>query len=323
MDIIAGNWGLNTPYRASAQTPLRLYYGDFAGNGAVNIVEAEFDASLKKDTPRRGRDAISMAIPDIASRFPTYRAYSEVSVAQALGEAFAAARMAQCTTLDSTLFLNEGGHFRAVSLPPEAQFAPVYGISVADFNLDGNEDLFLAQNFFDNEPEVARADAGRGPLLLGDGKGGFKAVPGQESGIKIYGEQRGSAVCDFDHDGRPDLLVAQNGAETKLYRNQTAAAGLRVTLEDTNNSFNPGAVGAVIRLESNGKRGPAREIHAGSGYWSQDGATQIFQRPEGSAQLWVRWPGGKSNETVLQGKSNEQLINLKNRQEFKWIIRRE
>jgi hypothetical protein len=66
-------------------------------------------------------------------------------------------------------------------------------------------------------------DAGRGLLLRGRGDGTFDAIPGQKSGIMIYGEQRGCAAADFDGDGRPDLVVTQNGAETKLYRNRVGS----------------------------------------------------------------------------------------------------
>jgi hypothetical protein len=63
-------------------------------------------------------------------------------------------------------------------------------------------------------------DAGRGLLLQGDGRGGFRAVPGQESGLLIYGEQRACAVGDFNHDGAIDLVVTQNSGPTKLYLNR-------------------------------------------------------------------------------------------------------
>src|SRR5262249_8684185 len=36
MDIIASNWGLNTPYRATPEPPAVLYYGDFAGGAALD-----------------------------------------------------------------------------------------------------------------------------------------------------------------------------------------------------------------------------------------------------------------------------------------------
>src|SRR6185436_8649642 len=93
------------------------------------------------------------------------------------------------------------------------------------------EDAFLSQNFFAMNPETPRNDAGRGLWLKGDGHGKLVAVPGQESGIKVYGEQRGSALCDYDGDGRVDLVVTQNGAETRLFHNTIAKPGLRVRLK--------------------------------------------------------------------------------------------
>ncbi|HTI70103.1 MAG TPA: ASPIC/UnbV domain-containing protein, partial [Candidatus Limnocylindria bacterium] len=46
---------------------------------------------------------------------------------------------------------------------------------------------------------------------------------------------------------------------------------------------------------------PAREIHAGSGYWSQDSATQVLARPTNSSQLQIhiRWPGGRLTQTAV------------------------
>ena len=48
----------------------------------------------------------------------------------------------------------------STSLPPEAQRAPAHGVSVADFDGDGSEDLFLAQNLFPTEIATMRLDAG-------------------------------------------------------------------------------------------------------------------------------------------------------------------
>src|SRR5205823_6677161 len=102
----------------------------------------------------------------------------------------------EANTLASMVFLNRGDHFEAAPLPTDAQLAPAFGISVADFDGDGNEDIFLSQNFFATDGDNARCDAGRGLWLRGNGKGEFHAVPGQESGLAIYGEQRGCAVAD-------------------------------------------------------------------------------------------------------------------------------
>src|ERR1035441_9830261 len=123
--------------------------------------------------------------------------------------------------LGSMLLLNRGSKFEVRLLPPAAQWSPVMGIAVGDLDGDGKEDLFLSQNYFAVRPEDGRMDAGRGLFLRGDGTGGFTAVPGQESGIVVYGEQRGCALADYDGDGRVDLVVAQNNDKTQLFHNRS------------------------------------------------------------------------------------------------------
>src|SRR5688500_4209996 len=119
--------------------------------------------------------------------------------------------------------MNRTQHFEAVRLPDEAQFAPAFGICVADFDLDGHEDVFLAQNFFGVPPDTSRYDAGRGLRLRGDDEGGRGAMSGMKSGIIVDGEQRGVAVSDFNRDGRPDPVVRQSSASTRLFRNAGAS----------------------------------------------------------------------------------------------------
>src|SRR5690606_3738473 len=140
----------------------------------------------------------------------------------------------------------------------------------------------------------------------GDGKGGFTPQPGQRSGVLVYGEQRGSAVADFDGDGRVDLVVSQNGNQTKLLRNQTAQPGLRVRLKGP--AHNPAAVGAVIRPSIGSQPGPARELRAGSGYLSQDSLVQVFGG--GATKLEVHWPGVSKTESAVPPTSLEGEVTL-------------
>src|SRR5205823_1230497 len=154
------------------------------------------------------------------------RAFAEADLARVLGDKLPRARQLQANSLASMIFFNRGDHFEAAPLPREAQFAPVFAVCVGDMDGDGHEDVFLSQNFFATPPDTARLDGGRGLWLRGDGTGKLVAVPGQASGIKIYGEQRGAALCDYDRDGRVDLVVTQNGAETILLHNARAKPGL-------------------------------------------------------------------------------------------------
>jgi len=51
--------------------------------------------------------------------------------------------------------------------------------------------------------------------------------------------------------------------------------------------------------------GPVREIHAGSGYWSEDSAVQVLAAPDTPAQLWVRWPGGRTTTNTVPAGAHE------------------
>jgi len=303
LDIIATNWGLNSKYHADAQHPLRLYYADFDGNGTLDLVESYFDAAMGKYVPYRGLDAMVAAMPFLKERFPTYKAYGAAGVEDLFGPKLAGTPFVTATTLESMAFMNRGDHFEAVPLPIEAQFAPGFGVNVADFDGDGHDDVFIAQNFFATQIDTPRLDGGRGLWMKGDGTGKLASVSGQQSGIKVYGDARGAALADFDRDGRVDLVVTENGAATRLFKNVGARPGLRVRLAGA--AGNPEGIGATVRLIFGNRQGPAREIHAGSGYWSQDSAVQVFGTPEAPTQVWVRWPGGKQTTANIPANAKE------------------
>jgi hypothetical protein len=300
MDLVGCNWGLNTKYRATQEHPRRIYYGDFQQTGGFDMVQAYYDPRSGRELPERELAGMATAMPYVLGLFQTHRAYSKATVADVLGNRLKDARQVNATTFASMVFLNRGGHFEPLELPAEAQFAPAFAAVVADFDGDGTEDVFLSQNFFANEPQTTRADAGRGLWLRGRGGGRFTAVAGQHSGLAVYGEQRGAAAADYDGDGRTDLVVSQNGTTTKLYRNTGGTPGLRVRLSGP--SMNPQGFGSVMRLENDGEPGPARELHAGAGYWSQDGAVQVLALKAGALRLQVTWPGGtKSRVNIPSG----------------------
>jgi enediyne biosynthesis protein E4 len=308
LDIIASNWGSNSKYQNHRAKPLRLYYGDFAEEGSLALLEAYYEPAMEKYVPERRLDVMARSMPFLRGRFTSYQAYADSGVDEILGDRAAQSHYLEVNWLESTALLNRGGHFEPRLLPQEAQFAPAFAVVAADFDGDGTEDIFLSQNFFAVEPETSRCDAGRGVLLKGDGRGGLLPMTGVESGIKIYGEQRGAAAADFDGDGRVDLAVSQNGAETRLLRNTSAKPGLRVRLQGP--PGNPRGIGVQMRLKHGEKLGPVREVHGGSGYWSQDSPVQVLSNAESPSQIWLRWPGGKTFVVEVPAGAKEVVIGL-------------
>ncbi|MCG8605965.1 ASPIC/UnbV domain-containing protein, partial [bacterium] len=56
------------------------------------------------------------------------------------------------------------------------------------------------------------------------------------------------------------------------------------------------------------RMGPAREIHAGSGYLSQDSAVQVMGLSGPPKAVWVRWPGGFITETPIGENTSEITV---------------
>jgi enediyne biosynthesis protein E4 len=303
MDLVAMNWGENSQYRVRKGQPIELHFGRWPGIGATALIETAWDAGRLR--PLRNLDELVASLPWLSDRFASVHAYSEAGLDEVLRGAPSPTQVMRATVLSSVVLLNRGGRFESRRLPDGVQFAPAFGVSVSDFDLDGSEDLFIAQGFFGIRPGTARLDAGTGCLLRGDGHGGFAAVPASESGIRCFGEGRACAVADFDQDGRPDLVVTQNSGATRLFRNRSAAHGHRIRVVGP--TGNPDSIGAVVRV-----RGLAlnRELGRGSGFLSQDSAViAVAAKGVGDAMVAeVRWPDGATWTGPLKRRGEDWVV---------------
>jgi hypothetical protein len=247
------------------------------------------------ELPARKRALWAAMFPDIPERFPTLESLGAATLSELLGPARAAMPGLGAVNLDSGVLLNRGERFEWRALPVAAQLAPASGLVVADFDGDGLEDVFVAQNFFGVCRDDARYDAGRGLLLRGDGHGRFAAAA--DPGIAAWGEQRGAATADFDGDGRPDLVVGQNASPTMLFRNAGARPGLRVRLAGP--ARDADGIGASLRWIAGGVAGPRREIRAGGGYWSVDSPVTVLGTGRAAGEVEVRWPDGTTRRRAV------------------------
>jgi hypothetical protein len=300
LDLVATSWGRNTNLAADSARPLVMFSGPFGPKGEDEMLIARQDPRVGGLAPLNGFARVRQVIGDLSSRTGSFAAYADATVDEVLGPHKVGTTQQSAVTLDHMVFLNRGDHFEARALPTEAQLAPAFYAGVADFDGDGAEDVFLSQNFSATAVGIPRFDAGRGLLLRGDGRGSLTPMAGDRSGIVVYGDQRGAAFADYDRDGRLDLVVSQNAAATRLFHNRGVRPGLRVRLQGL--PPNPDGIGAQVRMVYGQRMGPVREIQAGSGYWSENGAVQVFASPDTPTAVWVRWaPGIESRVEVPDG----------------------
>jgi hypothetical protein len=108
------------------------------------------------------------------------------------------------------VLLGDGkGGFNPIPESPLRPPNPVWGVAVADLNLDGKKDLALG----------AQLDHGV-TIMLGDGKGGFVSVAG--SSLPAGKNANYVAVADLNGDAKPDLVASSYGSgEVRVFLNET------------------------------------------------------------------------------------------------------
>ncbi len=209
-DIVAGNLGLNTKYKATESEPATLFYGSFGDPKKNHIIEAQYENG--ELYPIRGLSKLRYSFPRQTQKFRTFKQFSQATLAQVFGASLNTATQLEATELASGIFFQRAnGRFEFVPLPIEAQLAPIFTISVWDVNADGTEDLFIAGNHFGPEPNTGRFDGSISLLLTNDGKGNFTPVWPDKSGISVTGEARASVILTTPSTDKSLLITRVAG----------------------------------------------------------------------------------------------------------------
>lgn len=215
LDIIAGNWGMNSRLRASEKEPIRLYSADFDNNGSVEPILTYFHQG--KELIFANKDELSSQLPIINKNYLSHADFARAELNQILPKSgLEHAERKQVNVLKSSIFINNGdGKFSAVELPVWAQFAPVWAILFEDINNDGIPDLILGGNTFGLNTQLGRMDGLKLTGLIT--KPGEKITFEKADNLPlISGEIRD--LKKIKVGGNEYLLVSRNNETLKSYR---------------------------------------------------------------------------------------------------------
>ncbi|HRH60482.1 MAG TPA: VCBS repeat-containing protein, partial [Chitinophagaceae bacterium] len=190
MDIIAGNCGENTQFRASDKEPVSIYYKDFDGNGSIDPVLCYYIDGVSY--PALSRDDITEQLPLLKKKFLEYKTYSTATITNLFApDEMNGATELKAATMQTVYLVNQGSKgFVMHTLPQQAQYSPVYAISSLDANKDGKKDVLLAGNNTWTRIRFGRYSANHGMLFIGDGEGNFTYTPQNISGLQLRGNTR-------------------------------------------------------------------------------------------------------------------------------------
>jgi len=169
-----------------------------------------------------------------------------------------------------------------------------WGIRFFDFDLDGRPDIILANGHPDDLIETLSSTLHyREPLLLFHNTGhGFDNVTAQGgSAFANRYPARGLAVGDLDNDGRPDVVIANNGAAPVVLHNVLHNGNHWIGLDLKGNS-----VGARITWAAGGVQHSFFNRGGGS-YLSSSDPRELLGLASSEYADWIQiqWPGTASH----------------------------
>ncbi|HKE06781.1 MAG TPA: CRTAC1 family protein [Candidatus Acidoferrum sp.] len=197
-----------------------------------------------------------------------------------------------------------------------------FGCVFFDADLDGRLDLAVANGHIDDTVRNIHGNVGYAQpphLFLNEGNAKFRDVAEEVGGGFAQSKVgRGLAVADFDRDGDLDLLLTTNNGPAFLYRNDHLAGNRSLRLHLIGTKSNRDAIGARVRLFSNGQV-QSRLVRSGSSYLSQSELPVTFGvgKQDEIEKLVVDWPSGRTEEfPKLKSVKSYQITESKGITEF-------
>jgi hypothetical protein len=191
-----------------------------------------------------------------------------------------------------------------------------YSPTIFDFDNDGWKDIFVTRGHvqsLQSAPRVTVAQPNTVFRNLGGLKSGlrFDALTA-EAGLAVQPPRRhrGSAVGDFNGDGRLDVVVTAIGAPAEIWMNQSPGANHWLELKLEGTKSNRDAIGARVKVVT-GNKTQFNHVTTTCGYASSSAGPMHFGLgADASVDLVeIRWPSGQVQQ--LKNVTPDRIVKVK------------
>ena len=215
LDLLVGNLGENTFFKASNQKPLKMYVNDFDKNGKTEQIISLFNGDMA--FPVSQKKEITSQLPFLLKKYLKHNDYKEKTV----NEIFDYKELKDAIELDikncstSILWNYNGGKFNLEKLSSEAQLSPVYAVLLSDFNNDDKVDIIIGGNQFRAKPQTGIYAGSQGVVYENYYNKIFKILKSKKSGIFIKDEIRD--IKEIQVGNKKHILVSTNNNKLRCY----------------------------------------------------------------------------------------------------------
>lgn len=189
-DLVLGNIGENFYLRPDKSHPVKLWLNDFDQNNASDRI---LTSTIQgKDMPVFMKHEMEDQLPSLKKKNLKHRDYAKKPFQELFSEAIVSSCKVKTFNFPASIIAyNLGnGKFKIEKLPMQVQLSSLNAILITDLNNDQKPDMVLGGNEFGFLPQFDRLDAGRGAIIVNNGRSGFNYLSAELSGLDISGQIR-------------------------------------------------------------------------------------------------------------------------------------
>lgn len=211
-DLLLGNWGANTKFKASPDYPMRMHHLDFDNNGnKETVISIEKNGSYY---PLANLDELVGQMNILRKKFPDYASFAGKKMEKVFEQKLLdSADLFEVHELRSGYLKNEQGRFEFQPFEWQLQVSPINSFVSFDFDADGKQEILSAGNYFGVKPFHGRFDGFSGALIHDENS----IQLGYEIGLDLAGKSARHLKV-FTVEDTPYLLVVYNNEEAEVYK---------------------------------------------------------------------------------------------------------